>query len=188
MTGTTTPDNDTSANDTPATDPPPTLADLRAEAVQLVASLPASVRHIRVASGSAVVEVDWAPEPGGPVPVEAVPVVAPVPVLNGSGPAAAAVPVVAVAVPAAPAVALHRVTAPLVGTVYRRPAPGEPPFVEVGDVIAPGHQVAIVEAMKLMNEITAEHGGTVVAIPVEDGEMVEYGQVLVELDPTATGG
>ncbi|MBC8091313.1 MAG: hypothetical protein H7Y15_05100, partial [Pseudonocardia sp.] len=59
MTGTTTPDNDTSANDTPATDPPPTLADLRAEAVQLVASLPASVRHIRVASGSAVVEVDW---------------------------------------------------------------------------------------------------------------------------------
>ncbi len=187
MSGVTTPENDAPGTGA-AAEGPPTVADLRAEAVLLVAALPVSVRRVRVASGSAVVEVDWAPVDVAAVPVAAVPVMGPA--VGGTVPAivTAAVPSTAVPSTAAPAVARHRVTAPLVGTVYRRPAPGEPPFVDVGDVVEPGRQVAIVEAMKLMNEITTEHGGTVVAIPVEDGEMVEYGQVLVELDPTGNEG
>ena len=197
MSGVTTPENDAPETGDPGTgaaaEGPPTVADLRAEAVLLVAALPASVLRVRVASGSAVVEVDWAPVDGAAVPVAAVPVMGPA--VDGTVPAIVTAAVPSTAVPstaapstAAPAVARHRVTAPLVGTVYRRPAPGEPPFVDVGDVVEPGRQVAIVEAMKLMNEITTEHGGTVVAIPVEDGEMVEYGQVLVELDPTGNEG
>ncbi|MBM0277884.1 acetyl-CoA carboxylase biotin carboxyl carrier protein, partial [Micromonospora tarensis] len=66
---------------------------------------------------------------------------------------------------------------------YRAPEPGAPPFVAVGDLVRPGQPIAIVEAMKLMNEVTAERAGRVVAVLVEDGQPVEYDQPLVELDP-----
>lgn len=77
----------------------------------------------------------------------------------------------------------HAITAPLVGTFYRRPSPDADPFVEIGDVVVSGQPVALVEAMKLMNEIVADTAGTVVAIGPDDGEMVEFGQLLVEIDP-----
>lgn len=76
----------------------------------------------------------------------------------------------------------HQVTAPLVGTFYRAPQPGARPFAEVGDFVEEGQQVAIVEAMKLMNAIAADCSGRVVAILVEDGQPVEYGQPLLVLD------
>jgi acetyl-CoA carboxylase biotin carboxyl carrier protein len=75
------------------------------------------------------------------------------------------------------------VTAPTVGTFYRAPEPGAPPFVDVGDTVHVGQQVGIVEAMKLMNPIEADRAGRVVAVPVGDAEPVEYGQPLILLAP-----
>lgn len=75
------------------------------------------------------------------------------------------------------------VRSPVVGTFWIRPAPGEPPFVKVGDVVQPGQVLCIVEAMKVMNEIRAESAGVVEEILVEEGDPVEYGQPLFRLRP-----
>jgi acetyl-CoA carboxylase biotin carboxyl carrier protein len=71
----------------------------------------------------------------------------------------------------------------MVGVFYRSPAPESPPFVQVGDKVSAGQTVCIIEAMKLMNEIEAEHAGRVVKILVQNGEAVEYGQPLLEIQP-----
>jgi acetyl-CoA carboxylase biotin carboxyl carrier protein len=73
----------------------------------------------------------------------------------------------------------HVVKSPMVGTFYRAAAPGSGPFVEVGDTVAVGDPLCIIEAMKLMNEIEADQAGVVKAILVENGQPVEYGQPLV---------
>src|SRR5581483_2409866 len=86
---------------------------------------------------------------------------------------------------APPASGLVRVESPMVGTFYRAPQPGAPPFVEVGDVVAPGQTLCILEAMKLMNEVKAEIEAVVRAIHVENAQPVEFGQVLFELEPLA---
>ncbi|MDD5263850.1 MAG: biotin/lipoyl-binding protein [Candidatus Bipolaricaulis sp.] len=75
------------------------------------------------------------------------------------------------------------VTAPLVGTFYRRSTPESPPLAEVGQVVHSGDTVCIIEAMKVMNEIKAEVSGRVRSVQAEDGAPVEYGQVLFVLDP-----
>ncbi len=75
------------------------------------------------------------------------------------------------------------VTAPMVGTFYRAPAPGDPSFVEVGSRIGVGQTVCILEAMKLMNELESEIGGEVIEILVENGTPVEFGQVLMRVKP-----
>ena len=75
------------------------------------------------------------------------------------------------------------ITAPLVGTFYRRATPESPPLAEVGQIVHPGDTVCIIEAMKVMNEIKAEASGRVRSVQVEDGAPVEYGQVLFVLDP-----
>ncbi|HKT45399.1 MAG TPA: acetyl-CoA carboxylase biotin carboxyl carrier protein, partial [Gaiellaceae bacterium] len=77
----------------------------------------------------------------------------------------------------------HRVESPMVGTFYRAPQPGAPPFVEVGDVVAPGQTLCILEAMKLMNEVKADLEAVVRSINVENAQPVEFGQVLFELEP-----
>ncbi|MBM3269769.1 MAG: acetyl-CoA carboxylase biotin carboxyl carrier protein [Candidatus Sericytochromatia bacterium] len=77
---------------------------------------------------------------------------------------------------------LYLVRAPMVGTFYRASSPDAPPFVEVGQTVEPGQTVCIIEAMKLMNEIEAEHGGRVAKICVGNGEAVEFGQVLFEIE------
>ena len=111
--------------------------------------------------------------------------------------AAAAAPVAAVApapAAAAPAAASagdgierpsnwYCVTAPMVGTFYTSPAPGEPPFVQVGDEVAANQTLCIVEAMKLMNEITAEEMGTVREVCLEDAMPVEFGTPLFYVEP-----
>ncbi|MEO3774793.1 acetyl-CoA carboxylase biotin carboxyl carrier protein [Micromonospora sp. B9E7] len=149
------------------------LAGLRRQAQHLIAELAGPVRRIRLRSGPAVLEIEWHPEnatrpdvPPPPAMVDAPPAPRP--------PAASPSP----SVPGRAAV-----RAPIVGTFYRSPEPGARPFVTVGDLVRPGQPVAIVEAMKLMNEVTADRGGRVVAILVEDGQPVEYDQPLVELDP-----
>jgi len=74
------------------------------------------------------------------------------------------------------------VPSPMVGTVYRAPAPNSKPFVEVGDEVRVGQTILIVEAMKHMNEVAAPHAGKVVAILVEDSQPVEYGQPLIIIE------
>ena len=74
------------------------------------------------------------------------------------------------------------ITSPMVGAFYAAPAPGAKPFVKVGDTVSAGQVVCIVEAMKLMNEIESEVSGKIVEICVEDGQSVEYGQVLMYVE------
>ncbi len=78
---------------------------------------------------------------------------------------------------------LLEVTAPMVGTFYRAPAPEEPPFVDIGTRISVGQAVCILEAMKLMNELESEVNGEVIEILVENGTPVEFGQVLMRVKP-----
>jgi len=80
---------------------------------------------------------------------------------------------------AAPADAdLAMVTSPIVGTFYRASEPGAPPFVERGTRVKKGQVLCIIEAMKLMNEIECDHEGEVVAVYVENGQPVQYGERL----------
>lgn len=113
--------------------------------------------------------------------VVAAPVVQAAPVT--AAPVAAA-PVAAAPVaeaPAAPAIDGHAVTSPMVGTFYSAPSPGASAFVEVGQTVNVGDVICIVEAMKMMNQIEADKSGTVTAILVDDGEAVEFDQVLVTI-------
>ena len=98
-----------------------------------------------------------------------------------AAPAAAAV---AVAASDAKAAAAHpgAVPSPMVGTAYRRPSPDAKPFVEIGSVVKAGERVLLVEAMKTFNDIVAPRAGTVVAIMVEDGQPVEYGEPLLVIE------
>jgi acetyl-CoA carboxylase biotin carboxyl carrier protein len=76
---------------------------------------------------------------------------------------------------------VHSVHSPMLGTFYRAPKPGEPPYVAVGDVVEKDTIVGIIEVMKLMNTVRAEVGGTVAQILVADGAFVEYGEVLLRI-------
>jgi len=78
---------------------------------------------------------------------------------------------------------LQELVSPMVGTFYSAPTPESDPFVKVGDVVRPGDVVCIVEAMKVMNEIEAEFGGTVRRVMVENAQPVEFGQALVLIEP-----
>jgi acetyl-CoA carboxylase biotin carboxyl carrier protein len=79
----------------------------------------------------------------------------------------------------------HVVMAPMVGTFYSSSSPGSPPFVQVGDRVEVGDTLCIVEAMKMMNQIEAEVSGAIKSIRVQNGEPVEYGQVLFVIDQRA---
>ncbi len=74
------------------------------------------------------------------------------------------------------------VTSPMVGTAYRAPEPGAPPFVEIGSVVREGQTLLIVEAMKTMNQIPAPKAGKVIAILVENGQPVEFGEPLMIIE------
>lgn len=76
---------------------------------------------------------------------------------------------------------LDVVTSPMVGVFYEAPQPGSPPFVKIGDSIQKGQVLCIIEAMKLMNEVTAETSGTIVEVLVQNEQMVEYGQPLFKV-------
>lgn len=92
---------------------------------------------------------------------------------TGSGPTSAPLP------------SGHKVTSPSLGLFWRSPQPGAPPFVEVGQQVNAEDTVCIVEVMKLMNHVKAGVTGTVVAIPVANGAMVEFGEAIVVIDPGA---
>jgi acetyl-CoA carboxylase biotin carboxyl carrier protein len=111
-----------------------------------------------------------------------------VPAAALTAPVLGATPVVAAApapapVPAAPEESLHSVKSPIVGTFYEAPSPGAPPFIKVGDVVAEGQVLCIVEAMKLLNEIESDVAGEVVRILATNGQPIEYGQELFAIRP-----
>lgn len=83
---------------------------------------------------------------------------------------------------AAPAKKGTPITSPMVGTFYKSPSPDADPFVNVGSTVKPGDVVCIVEAMKMMNEIESEVSGKIVEVCVEDGQPVEFGQVLMYVE------
>lgn len=109
---------------------------------------------------------------------------APVPV-PAAQPDAEPAPAVEAAPAAAPAANtnLIDVLAPIVGTFYAAPSPDAPPFVKVGDRVKAGTVLCIIEAMKLMNEIEAETGGTIAEILVDNGQPVQFGQPLFKIRP-----
>ena len=76
----------------------------------------------------------------------------------------------------------YAITAPMVGTFYATSSPGAPPYVQVGDRVNEGDTLCIIEAMKMMNQIEADVSGIVKSIRVQNGEPVEYGQVLFTID------
>lgn len=73
------------------------------------------------------------------------------------------------------------ITSPMVGTFYRSPSPGDPPFFKEGDRIEEGSVICIIEAMKVMNEIKAEKSGTITAVVAEDATPVQYGDVMFRM-------
>ncbi len=104
-------------------------------------------------------------------------------------PVQAAAPAAPVATaPAAPAAVVepeedgYGVTTPMVGTYYSAPSPGSPDFVQIGDRVNEGDTLCIIEAMKMMNQIDADVAGTIKSIRVQNGEPVEYGQILFVID------
>jgi acetyl-CoA carboxylase biotin carboxyl carrier protein len=111
---------------------------------------------------------------GGVIAMQA----APAPVMHAAAAVAASQPPAAAAPAAEPVQEGHVVKAPMVGTFYRSPSPDAKAFVELGQAVKEGDTICIIEAMKLMNEIEADAGGTVKAILVENGQPVEYGQPL----------
>ena len=113
---------------------------------------------------------------GGPIAYAAAPV-AMAPAVAAPA-AVAAVPAAAAPTAAADELSGHVVRSPMVGSYYSSPAPGSPTFVKVGQTVAPGDVLCIIEAMKMMNQIEAEKAGTIGAILLEDGEPVEFDQPM----------
>jgi len=121
-------------------------------------------------------------------PAAAVPMVLPAP--NGvpvapaaAAPAPAAPAASAPAAGGGPPAGVKRVTAPVVGVFYSAPSPASPPFVTVGERVAPGQVLCILEAMKLMNEITSEYAGVVSRVLPKNGELVSLGDDLFWIEP-----
>jgi acetyl-CoA carboxylase biotin carboxyl carrier protein len=174
----------------------PRVTELGEHAARLANDLPGDLRRLRLkADGEATeLEVEWhGPPAQGAAHAAAPPPVVVQPTLTHPAVAAAdpaTVPAAEAQQPPAdvgpepePSTEDDRtmVEAPMVGTFYRAPEPGADPFVEVGDEVEPDTVIGIVEAMKLMNPVTAEARGRIVEILAANAEPVEYGQPLVAL-------
>lgn len=180
------------------------LADLGAmcrHIADLARTRPEAPRRIRVEHMGTALEIEWPSaseaKQGSASPSAAASVVAAVP---GSGAASSAAPAPGAAPGSAPAPnaaesaapatdpraagdGLRRVCAPMIGTFYHAPEPGAPPFVAVGDLVAPGEQIGILEVMKMMSAVKADVAGTVREILVPDGGPVEFQQPLIAVEP-----
>ena len=117
-----------------------------------------------------------------PVAAVAAPVAAAAPAGSPTGSAAGSAAATASSAPADAASHPGAVTSPMVGTAYVAPEPDAPSFIEVGDTVKKGQTILIVEAMKVMNPITAPADGTVKQIMVTNGQPVEFGEVLVVIE------
>ncbi|UGT63378.1 acetyl-CoA carboxylase biotin carboxyl carrier protein [Nocardia asteroides] len=139
------------------------LSAMQAGALRLLAGFPRQPSALRLRVGEVTVEAEWpaVTEAAGTAPVAAEP--------PGAAPEAA---------PVGPVI-----RAPSVGVFYRRPEPGATPFVEVGDRVSTGQQIAIVEAMKLMIPVTSTVDGVITAILKQDDEPVHYDEPLFSCAP-----
>lgn len=168
---------------TPEGSEPTTTAQLDAVAERardLAERLPAGLTQLSVAANGVRIEMSWMTAPPAAQPAVQPPAPSTVPAT-----APVATPATAPAdEPADPHAGLTGISAPLVGTFYRAKSPDSPPFVEVGSRVEEGQTIGIVEAMKLLNEVTSTVAGTVVEMPVANGDAVEFGQVLVYVEPS----
>jgi acetyl-CoA carboxylase biotin carboxyl carrier protein len=164
-----------------------------AEARDLIKRLEGStVQRFAVAAGDYKIEIERGSPPApasAPSDAHAAPGLPPAgPVATGAGPGMSIAPGARMASGVFTLGDLEQdnrvpVLAPLVGTFYSSAEPGAKAFVEVGSTVEPGQTVCIVEAMKMMNEVAAGEGGKVAEIVVENGEWVEFEQVLLYLEP-----
>ncbi|HPU50867.1 MAG TPA: acetyl-CoA carboxylase biotin carboxyl carrier protein [Burkholderiaceae bacterium] len=143
-----------------------TLIDLVAES---------GISELEITEGDGKVRIVKNPAQLAPAPMPA-----PQQVFHTAAPAQAAAAAPAPEMPAA--VTGHLVKSPMVGTFYRSAQPGSDPFVQVGSTVREGETLCIIEAMKLLNEIEADKSGTIKAVLVENGQPVEYGQPLFEIE------
>ncbi|MCB1865471.1 MAG: acetyl-CoA carboxylase biotin carboxyl carrier protein [Chromatiales bacterium] len=110
-----------------------------------------------------------------PIPMGGMPGAQPAPAASGAGASTSSEP-------AAPVHDGDPVTSPMVGTYYAAPSPGAKPFIEVGQRVSAGDTLCIIEAMKILNQITADRAGVITEICVENAQPVEYDQVLFYID------
>jgi acetyl-CoA carboxylase biotin carboxyl carrier protein len=165
------------------------LSTITRELALLAEHLPGPLHRVAVTANGHAIEVEWAVTQPQPQPTTPAPDPPPAP----SGPTSearredgareAAGPAPAEASADITADITADIASPLVGTFYAAPEPGAEPFVRPGDTVQEGQTVAIVEAMKLMNQVTAEVPGRVVEVLVRDGDPVEYGQPLIVVEP-----
>jgi acetyl-CoA carboxylase biotin carboxyl carrier protein len=161
-------------DETPATPDQEFIRSVWEEARDLIKRLEGStVQRLSVEAGGTRIEIERGAAGAAPAAASAA-----APAAIGIAPVAPAA-----AEDGAPADGRHPILAPLVGTFYRAAQPGAKPFVEEGDVVDEGQTVAIVEAMKLMNQVKADRGGRVAAIPCKDGDWVEFEQPIMFLEP-----
>jgi acetyl-CoA carboxylase biotin carboxyl carrier protein len=169
--------------------PPPHVPSASAEAldeaihgaaglVDMLRGSPATRLRIDLGELSLEIQTGAVPGPATPAPASPVPVAADRPAQ--APPPAAQAAAVETADP--PATYRHRIVAPLIGAFYRSPTPGEPPFVMVGDQVEAGQQLAIIEAMKLMNALVTDRAGVVAEIHVEEGAVVEFDQLVMSIE------
>jgi acetyl-CoA carboxylase biotin carboxyl carrier protein len=161
-----------------------------AEARDLIKRLEgSSVQRFAVAAGDYKIEIErGAPPAAGAPPAPPAPALPGGPIATGAGPGLSIAPGARMASGVFTIGDLEQdnrvpVLAPLVGTFYGAAQPGAKPFVEVGTNVELGQTVCIVEAMKMMNEVAAGEGGKVAEILVENGDWVEFEQVLMYLEP-----
>jgi acetyl-CoA carboxylase biotin carboxyl carrier protein len=142
------------------------LGSVRQGLIELVAQLPAAPSVVRVTAGEVSIEVEW---PGRSAPTDA------------NSIQSAAPP----AEPVGTEIEPHYIRAKTVGAFYQAPAPDQPPFVSVGDLISAGQQVGILEAMKIMIPVEADCDGRVVEVLADDADPVEFGEPLLAVEPIA---
>ena len=147
-----------------------------------------AVAEIEIKEGEDSVRISRHPQGGASVMMPSQPLWA-APAAYGFAPAAPVMPVPASPAPPAPApvpdaeaIPGHVLRSPMVGTFYRSAAPGGKPFVEIGQQVNVGDPVCIIEAMKMFNQIEADHAGTVTRILAENGQPVEYDQPLLVIE------
>jgi acetyl-CoA carboxylase biotin carboxyl carrier protein len=155
-----------------------TLIDLVSESQVQELEITEAEGKVRIVKGPAGVVYSAAPAQMHAPMAQAMPS----PVMMPPSAAAPVAPVLSEAAADVVALAGHTVKSPMVGSFYRTSSPGAKPFVEIGDTVAVGDTICIIEAMKIMNEIEADKAGVIKKIMVDNGAAVEYGQPLFVIE------